>query len=119
MLSKKKAIKEGYKMWKWLGENPSASKLEYFRINSIKPVHLQCFACEYALKPGGDGYLNCSKCFLLPLWGNNDGSYYLCGVSSVSPYKKWYKANNLNERRRYAKIIAYFHKKLMKELMIK
>jgi len=119
--TKKQALRDCAVIWGWLAKSGSSNKPNIpAEVIDIGQFTLWCPCCEYAL---GDGeHLKCNKCPLKGLWGsevhgmpdqNAKGEFYYC-EGSDSPYHLWIYSGTVDERKKYAKVIADECNRLLK-----
>lgn len=91
------ALKEHIKEWSWLYLHPYLGKAEYFWRNNIDICNVKCgcFLCQYHVDHGDSCGDRC-----LVSWGNGEA-----GGCLMHELGKWVLAINVDERRKYAKII--------------
>ncbi len=122
-MTKKEVYKRTAEMWGWLAETGSGEKTAWpewaYNGGIYASVMFACFACEDAL---GDIDIRdrndntpCNGCLLLGLWGDMTDTKIRPCVQSNSPYGKWIKSVDIDDRRKYARIIADFAEKKYKE----
>ena len=103
-ITKRKALEDCVKIWSELAKTGAIYKpewaIEKYSVNG-------CPCCRYA-----DDHLSlCSECLLIGLWPDT------C-CSPGSPYYSWdyTKGEDEANRKKYAKIIANYAKKMLKEM---
>ena len=96
-LTKRQALIECKKMWRWLEKNPDKEKEHYCSDMNNRP-DAACYACEY----GNQNKLGCHGCILKSLWPTQPN---FC-LANTSPYYKWKKAEEPEVKTANAKIIA-------------
>ena len=118
MLSKEDALRQTAQMWKWLAENSTMSKTDYFKENGIphdmRPENY-CYCCQYALEQYAKPVEKMNEwiCIYCPIpnWGGTDCEAF------HSPYSDWINAvNNLDaaaSKKAALAIVALAEKQLL------
>ena len=82
-------------LWMELAETGEKQKwtAKFWETHKIKSITGSCFPCIWAEQQS----LPCSRCPVI--WGDVD-----CDMPK-SPYRKWYYAETIEERKKYAKMV--------------
>lgn len=109
-LTKKKALEECEKLWRWLEKNPHIFDKglwlgwkEYEEKFGLIGSHCPC--CQYAVEGDLNKSPNCKICPLKNIWPKNTPYGDPC-MWPDSPFKRWYDTSITETRRENAKIIA-------------
>jgi len=105
-LTKRRALEICRDMWDWLADNPEREKEDWPGWEEVGRMLDNCPCCEYTCQQVGDF---CDHCPLYYYWPEND-----CG-SDNSPFRRWL-GSNLHYRSMYARRIANYARKALKEL---
>ena len=96
-------------MWKWLAENPYASKHNYIALHPELPhLEAECSCCQYCVENLIDS--GCDSCPLLSFWNNNPDkmsqSAIPCLASVYSTYLRAKNSEDMYECARVAQLIS-------------
>ena len=94
MLTKKKAIEISIELWTWLAETGSEEKGGWSGWNGYGVMQGNCALCEYDAQKEND-------CLACPI------------NCSLSPFARWWYANTIEERKKYASLFLEQLKELI------
>ena len=106
-LTEKRALEICRDLWDHLADNPEMEKYEWPGWNEVGDMQSDCPCCEYADS-------NCTECPLLYYWPEK-GDALPC-LRPTSPFSRWGGAELSYSRTMFAKRIANYARKALKEL---
>lgn len=106
MLKKIDALRICAELWEWLEENPTEEKSNWGGWKKYGDMYGDCPCCEYTNRFAQ----SCDVCPLLFLWPN------LCQSDQNSPFRLWKNSKVLEDRTKYAGIIATAARKEFEKL---
>lgn len=106
-ITKQDTLKWCMRLWKWLMETGAKLKREWpgwiYNGGRIHRMIHNCPCCSYVEK---DGWINCAKCPLVPIWKHPVSNYQDAPCNKPgSPFYKWKNAKTTDERKKHAKVI--------------
>lgn len=97
-MTKIEALEKTIEMWQYIADN-NCSKLEYFSVKHLQPVHNECYLCEYIFGT----FLQGNPCVYCPItWiPGESNDYFSCCVGDTI-YALWCYSSNSEEKKKYA-----------------
>ena len=105
-LTKRQALEICRDLWDWLAENPTKHKWDWPRWSDYEHMKSYCPCCEYVRQQDSI----CEQCSLINYWP--DGC-----LAINSPYRRWESARSDSRRSMFAKRIANYARKALKEVV--
>ena len=109
-MTAKDALKYSIILWKWLAKSGAKEKA-LCDIFDVSDMSADCALCEYVAQKHDN---KCKKCPMYGQWLSKDGE---CGSFQESTvYEKWDYAENVVDRKFYARMMYYMLKRRYKEI---
>ena len=119
-LTKKKAIELTIELWKWLEENPEAHKMDWPLWRKYDYLDCGCSCCEFTKRKSKNEEVDklCEAyCPLYVVWPyeRKECEEMPCEYHK-SPYAKWSRTFDLEEKRFYAREIWMNAEKILEDM---